>query len=209
MLWTLILSVFLSGVSLSMDAFAVSICDGMIYQNLTKRKAVLIPLTFGVFQAVMPIIGFYISMAFRQIEVFDAVDHWIAFALLLIIGGKMIFDGIKDLIKKEEEELIPKDFSMPTVLVQGVATSIDALFVGFGLNVMLENAVQNVQLWAWISVAIIGVTTFIIALVGVFLGKTVGKLFKKKAYIAEIIGGVVLMLIAVKILLNGLGLLSF
>lgn len=66
MLWTLILSVFLSGVSLSMDAFAVSVCDGMVYRNVTKRKAVLIPLTFGIFQAVMPIIGFYISMAFRQ-----------------------------------------------------------------------------------------------------------------------------------------------
>lgn len=192
-----------------MDAFAVSICDGMVYQNLTKRKSVLIPLTFGLFQAVMPIIGFYVSMAFRQIEVFDAVDHWIAFALLLVIGGKMIFDGIKDLLKKEEEELQPKNFSIASVLLQGVATSIDALFVGFGLNVMLEGVVENVQLWAWISVGIIGVTTFVIALVGVFLGRTVGKLFKKKASIAEIIGGAVLILIAVKILLNGLGILSF
>ena len=209
MLWSLILSVFLSGISLSMDAFAVSICDGMVYQNLTKRKSVLIPLTFGLFQAVMPIIGFYVSMAFRQIEVFDAVDHWIAFALLLVIGGKMIFDGIKDLLKKEEEELQPKNFSIASVLLQGVATSIDALFVGFGLNVMLEGVVENVQLWAWISVGIIGVTTFVIALVGVFLGRTVGKLFKKKASIAEIIGGVVLILIAVKILLNGLGVINF
>ena len=192
-----------------MDAFAVSICDGMVYQNLTKRKSVLIPLTFGLFQAVMPIIGFYVSMAFRQIEVFDAVDHWIAFALLLVIGGKMIFDGIKDLLKKEEEELQPKNFSIASVLLQGVAASIDALFVGFGLNVMLEGVVENVQLWAWISVGIIGVTTFVIALVGVFLGRTVGKLFKKKASIAEIIGGVVLILIAVKILLNGLGVINF
>lgn len=192
-----------------MDAFAVSICDGMVYQNLTKRKSVLIPLTFGLFQAVMPIIGFYVSMAFRQIEVFDAVDHWIAFALLLVIGGKMIFDGIKDLLKKEEEELQPKNFSIASVLLQGVATSIDALFVGFGLNVMLEGVVENVQLWAWISVGIIGVTTFVIALVGVLLGRTVGKLFKKKASIAEIIGGVVLILIAVKILLNGLGVINF
>lgn len=192
-----------------MDAFAVSICDGMVYQNLTKRKSVLIPLTFGLFQAVMPIIGFYVSMAFRQIEVFDAVDHWIAFALLLVIGGKMIFDGIKDLLKKEEEELQPKNFSIASVLLQGVATSIDALFVGFGLNVMLEGVVENVQLWAWISVGIIGVTTFVIALVGVFLGRTVGKLFKKKASIAEIIGGAVLILIAVKILLNGLGVINF
>ncbi len=209
MLWTLILSVFLSGVSLSMDAFAVSVCDGMVYRNVTKRKAVLIPLTFGIFQAVMPIIGFYISMAFRQIEVFDSIDHWIAFALLLIIGGKMIFDGAKDLRKKEDEELKPKNFSMASVLVQGVATSIDALFVGFGLSVMLEGVVQNIQLWAWISVAIIGVTTFVISLIGVLIGVNVGKLFKKRASVATIVGGVVLILLGVKILLNGLGVINF
>lgn len=209
MLWILILSVFLSGVSLSMDAFAVSVCDGMVYRNVTKRKAVLIPLTFGIFQAVMPIIGFYISMAFRQIEVFDSIDHWIAFALLLIIGGKMIFDGAKDLRKKEDEELKPKNFSMASVLVQGVATSIDALFVGFGLSVMLEGVVQNIQLWAWISVAIIGVTTFVISLVGVLIGVNVGKLFKKRASVATIVGGVVLILLGVKILLNGLGIINF
>ena len=209
MFWTLILSVFLSGVSLSMDAFAVSVCDGMVYRNVTKRKAVLIPLTFGIFQAVMPIIGFYISMAFRQIEVFDSIDHWIAFALLLIIGGKMIFDGAKDLRKKEDEELKPKNFSMASVLVQGVATSIDALFVGFGLSVMLEGVVQNIQLWAWISVAIIGVTTFVISLVGVLIGVNVGKLFKKRASVATIVGGVVLILLGVKILLNGLGIINF
>lgn len=209
MLWTLILSVFLSGVSLSMDAFAVSVCDGMVYRNVTKRKAVLIPLTFGIFQAVMPIIGFYISMAFRQIEVFDSIDHWIAFALLLIIGGKMIFDGAKDLRKKEDEELKPKNFSMASVLVQGVATSIDALFVGFGLSVMLEGVVQNIQLWAWISVAIIGVTTFVISLVGVLIGVNVGKLFKKRASVATIVGGAVLILLGVKILLNGLGIINF
>ncbi len=209
MLWTLILSVFLSGVSLSMDAFAVSVCDGMVYRNVTKRKAVLIPLTFGIFQAVMPIIGFYISMAFRQIEVFDSIDHWIAFALLLIIGGKMIFDGAKDLRKKEDQELKPKNFSMASVLVQGVATSIDALFVGFGLSVMLEGVVQNIQLWAWISVAIIGVTTFVISLIGVLIGVNVGKLFKKRASVATIVGGVVLILLGVKILLNGLGIINF
>lgn len=209
MLWTLILSVFLSGVSLSMDAFAVSVCDGMVYRNVTKRKAVLIPLTFGIFQAVMPIIGFYISMAFRQIEVFDSIDHWIAFALLLIIGGKMIFDGAKDLRKKEDEELKPKNFSMASVLVQGVATSIDALFVGFGLSVMLEGVVQNIQLWAWISVAIIGVTTFVISLIGVLIGVNVGRLFKKRASVATIVGGVVLILLGVKILLNGLGIINF
>ena len=130
MFWGIIASVILSGVSLAMDAFAVSICDGMVYRNLTKGKAVVMPTVFGIFQAVMPIIGFYICMAFSRIDAFDAVDHWIAFALLFIIGGKMIYDGIKEL-RAKEEELKPKQFSLPEVLVQGVATSIDALFVGF------------------------------------------------------------------------------
>lgn len=202
MLWGIIASVILSGISLAMDAFAVSICDGMVYRNLTKGKAVVMPTVFGLFQAVMPIIGFYIGMAFNQIDAFDAVDHWIAFALLFIIGGKMIYDGIKELRAKEEELKI-KQFSLPEVLVQGVATSIDALFVGFSLNAMLEG-VSNVQVWAWISVGIIGLITFIISLIGVIIGVKVGQLFRKKASVAEIIGGLVLIGIALKILIEGL-----
>ena len=198
----ILLSVFLAGVSLAMDAFAVSICDGMVYQNLNKRKGVLIPLTFGLFQAVMPIIGFYVGMAFQRIDVFDKVDHWIAFALLLVIGGKMIFDGIKELRKKDEEVHIKK-FSFIEVLVQGIATSIDALFVGFSLNAILEG-VNNVQVWAWGSVIAIGIITFAISLVGLVIGIKVGKLFKKKVCVAEIIGGIVLIGIGLKILIEGL-----
>lgn len=198
MIWSVLLSIVLSGISLAMDAFAVSICDGMVYRDLNKRKGVTIPLTFGVFQAVMPIIGFYVGMLF--IDKISAFDHWIAFALLLIIGGKMIFDGIKEL-RSKEENLEPKKFSYAEVLVQGVATSIDALAVGFSLNAMLA-VTDNVQLWAWISVAIIGVITFLISLGGLFIGVKVGKLFRKKASVAEIIGGAVLILIAVKIVLE-------
>lgn len=207
MILGIIFSVFLSGISLAMDAFAVSICDGMVYRQLNKRKALAMPLTFGLFQAIMPIIGFYIGLAFQQIDAFDAVDHWIAFALLFIIGGKMIYDGVKEL-RAPEEELKPKKFSITEVLVQGVATSIDALFVGFSLPTMLSG-VENVQLWAWISALIIGVTTFIISLAGVIIGVKVGKLFRKKASIAEIVGGAVLILIAVKILLGGYGIINF
>ncbi|MDE7182196.1 MAG: manganese efflux pump MntP family protein [Clostridia bacterium] len=198
----ILLSVILSGVSLAMDAFAVSICDGMVYRNLNKRKGVLIPLTFGVFQAIMPIIGFYVGLAFSRIDVFDEFDHWIAFALLFVIGAKMVYDGAKELRAKEEEPKI-KEFSFPEVLVQGIATSIDALFVGFSLNSMLEG-VSNVQLWAWISVCIIGVVTFAISLVGLIAGVNFGKLFRKKASIAEIVGGVVLIGIGLKILIEGL-----
>lgn len=207
MAWSLVLSVFLSGVSLSIDAFAVSVCDGMVYQNLKKRNGVLIPVTFGFFQAVMPITGFYVGMAF--LNYIDAFDHWIAFALLLIIGGKMIFDGFKELYAKEVQEIKIKKFSIGEVLVQGVATSIDALAVGFSLNSMLEDIGGNTQLWAWLSVISIGLITFAISLGGLFIGLNAGKLFKKKASIAQIVGGIVLMLIGIKIVLSGYGIINF
>jgi putative Mn2+ efflux pump MntP len=200
----IIISIFLTGVSLSMDAFAVSICDGMIYKNLDKKRGVTIPLTFGIFQALMPIIGFYVGML--VLEYIEAYDHWIAFILLLFIGGKMVIDGIKELRegdKEEGEEVKIKKFSYPEVLVQGVATSIDALAVGFSLNTMLSG-VSNLQLGAWISVCSIGVITFCISLAGLIIGIKVGKLFKKKASIAEIIGGVILIGIGLKILIEGL-----
>lgn len=238
MLWSLLGAVVLIAISLAMDAFAVSACDGMIYRDLPKRKSIFIPITFGVFQALMPIIGFYIGMALSQIDAFDAVDHWIAFALLLIIGGKMVFDGIKELIQSKKEEKpseegvngpdgvadsnLDKDasksgneqgkvkkFSVITVLLQGVATSIDALFTGFSLNTMIKDAVSNTQLWAWICVIIIGVITFVISLIGLIIGNKFGQLFKKKACIAEIIGGCVLILLAVKMVLSGYGLIGF
>ncbi len=205
MTFGIILQILLSGASLSMDAFAVSICDGMVYRDLNKPKTAAIPVTFGLFQALMPIIGFYVGMAFMQY--IEAFDHWLAFAILLIIGGKMIFDGAREM-RSPEEELKPKQFSFAEVLVQGVATSIDALAVGFSLNTMLSG-VGNVQLWAWISVAIIGVITFTISLFGVTIGVRVGKLFRKKASVAEIIGGAVLILLAVKIVLQSYGIISF
>lgn len=244
MLWSLLGSVVLIGISLAMDAFAVSMCDGMIYRDLPKRKSIIIPITFGVFQALMPIIGFYIGLALSQIDAFDAVDHWIAFALLLIIGGKMVFDGIRELIQSKaetkpckecaargaadgkwddtSENINPteysdaekpqeqvKKFSIVTVLLQGVATSIDALFTGFSLNTMIKDTVSNVQLWAWICVLIIGVITFVISFIGLIIGIKFGQLFKKKASVAEIIGGCVLILLAVKMVLSGYGIIGF
>lgn len=200
MTFAILLSIVLSGLSLAMDAFAVSICDGMVYRDLNKRKGMIIPTTFGLFQALMPIIGFYIGLAFSNY--IDAFDHWIAFALLLVIGGKMIFDGVKELLSKKEE-LTPKKFSVVEVLLQGIATSIDALAVGFTLNSMLSG-VSNVQLWAWISVGIIGAITFTISLVGLIIGVKFGQLFKKKASVAEIVGGIVLIGIGLKILIEGL-----
>lgn len=208
MVAALIISVLLSALSLAVDAFAVSVCDGMTFRNLNKLKAASIPLTFGIFQAVMPIIGFYVGALFTQFEKFDDFDHWIAFVLFAVLGAKMIFDGVKELKTKQAEEIEVKNFSYANVLVQGVATSIDALFFGFTLNTMI-GSLSPVQLWAWLSVSIIGVVTFIISLTGVIIGVRVGKLFKRKASAATIVGGVVLMLLAVKMVLSGYGLLPF
>ena len=196
----LFFTIFISGLTLAVDAFAVSVTDGMVYQNLSRKKAVIIPLTFGVFQAAMPILGFYVSWGLSQIKIIEEVDHWIALVLLVFIGGKMIFDGIKEL-RSPEEEAKPKQFSLSEVLVQGVATSIDALAVGFTFNVMFQGVTQ-IHLWAWISVLIIGVTTFLISLGGLMIGIRVGQLFRKKACIAEIIGGIILILIGIKIVVG-------
>ena len=191
-----------------MDAFAVSITDGLCYHNLTKRKGVIIPLTFGIFQAVMPLIGYFIAFGLGKAfsETFDKFDHWIAFALLVIIGGKMIFDAIREL-RSKEEEITVKKFSLPEVLLQGVATSIDALFVGVSLAATegFGNSIPNTL----VGVALIGVITFIISLMGLIFGVKVGGVLRKKAGITEIIGGVVLILIAVKIVLSGYGILPF
>lgn len=200
MTFEIFISIVLTAISLAVDAFAVSVCDGMVYNDLKKRNGVLIPLTFGLFQALMPLIGFYVGMAL--IGYIDSFDHWIAFILLLIIGGKMIFDGIKE-GRSKEEVVAKKKFTITEVLLQGVATSIDALAVGFTLNSMLEG-VSSLQLWAWISVSVIGVITFAISLTGLILGIKAGKLFKKKVFIAEIIGGLVLIGIGLKILIEGL-----
>ncbi len=210
MLWGLLLSLLLTAVSLAMDAFAVSVCDGMVYRDMTRRKGVIIPVTFALFQTLMPITGFYIGLVFRQFSFFDAIAPWIGFVLLLIIGGKMVYDGVKDYRAEEEAETKLKTFSIPTILLQGVATSIDALFVGFTFNVLLDvECVTNIQLWAWIAVAIIGVVTFVLSLVGLLIGNRFGKLFRKKACVAEIIGGVVLVLLGVKMLLAGYGVINF
>lgn len=206
--WVLVLQVILIGISLAMDAFAVSITDGLCYRNLNKRRGVTIPLTFGIFQAVMPLIGYFIAFGLGKAfsDTFDKFDHWIAFALLVIIGGKMIFDAIKE-FRSKDEEIAPKKYSLPEVLLQGVATSIDALFVGvtFAATDGFGNSIPNTL----VSVAIIGVITFAISLAGLLIGVKVGNVLKKKAGIPEVIGGVVLILIGVKIVLSGYGLLPF
>ena len=196
-MWALILQVFLIGVSLSMDAFAVSVTDGMCYGDLNKRKAITIPLTFGIFQAIMPLCGYFLGSVFMQY--IDAFDHFVAFGLLLIIGGKMVLDGIKEL-RSDQEEIALKKFSYPEVALQGVATSIDALAVG--LSMLAMTGIDKVNIFGYVS--LIGVTTFALSIVGLIIGIKVGKLFRNKACVAEIIGGLVLIGIGLKILIEGL-----
>ena len=196
-MWILILQVMLLGVSLAMDAFAVSITDGMCYGNLTKGKAASIPITFGIFQAAMPLVGFFLGTLF--IGYIDTFDHYVAFGLLLIIGGKMVLDGIKDL-RNGNEKSEPKKFRYPEVLLQGVATSIDALAVG--ISMLSMSGITKLNVYGF--VAIIGVETLIISLVGVIIGRKIGKLFANKASVAEIIGGLVLIGIGLKVLIEGI-----
>lgn len=196
-MWILALQIVLIGISLSMDAFAVSVTNGMCYGDLSKGKAVTIPLTFGIFQAAMPLAGFFLGTLF--ISYIDAFDHYVAFGLLLIIGGKMALDGIKEL-RSEDNQPKPKNFRYPEVLLQGVATSIDALAVGISMLSMA--GITSVNVFGF--VAIIGVETFIISFVGLIIGKKIGKLFADKASVAEIIGGLVLIAIGLKVLIEGI-----
>ena len=128
-------------------------------------------------------------------------DHWIAFLLLAFVGGKMIFDAVKEM-RHPEEQLSEKRFSMLEVTVQGVATSIDALAVGIGMIAMYGDGVTEVTIWGY--TAIIGVTTFILSVVGIFLGTRVGKLFQRKTSLARVFGGLILVGIGLKILIEGL-----
>lgn len=202
--WELVLQVLLIGVSLAMDAFAVSICDGMCYRDLNKKKGGAIALIFGAFQMAMPLVGFFIAFGLSQIidgGVIDSFDHWVAFALLLFIGVKMIVDACLEM-KKPAEQIEPKHFNIAEVLVQGVATSIDALAVGISFIAMRGEGITEVTVWGY--TAIIGAVTVLIVAAGVFIGTRVGKLFEKKTGVAQIIGGLILVGIGLKILIEGL-----
>lgn len=202
--WELVLQTVLIGASLAMDAFAVSVCNGMCYRDMDKKKGGIIAATFGLFQMAMPLTGFFIAFGlsrFIDTGYIDMFDHWIAFALLMFIGVKMIFDAAGEL-RGGSEAIMPKKFIMAEVLVQGVATSIDALAVGVSFIAMYDSGINEVTVWGY--TAIIGVVTLAIAAAGVFLGSKVGKLFEKKAGVAQIIGGLVLVCIGIKILIEGI-----
>ena len=183
----------LIAIGLSMDAFSVSICKGLTTKRFSWRMALVCGLWFGLFQALMPIIGYFLGAQFQ--EMIEAYDHWIAFGLLFLIGANMIREAVWG--KKEEGEN-NGSLDFKTMFLLAIATSIDALAVGVSF------ACIQVKLWS--SVLIIGLTTFLFSVLGVKIGNVFGSRYEKSA---GIIGGIILILIGLKILLEHLGIISF
>lgn len=183
---------FLIAVGLSMDAFAVSVCKGLSAQKLQWKHYLIIGAWFGGFQALMPTLGYFLGSTFEKY--INSFDHWIAFVLLAVIGGNMLREGFSG-----GDESGNDSFSFQTMLILAVATSIDALAVGVTFALL-----PDVHITA--AVCIIGVTTFILSAAGLRVGNIFGLKYKSKA---EIAGGVILILIGVKILLEHLGIIHF
>ena len=178
---------FVLAVGLSMDAFAVSVCKGLSVQRCTLRHAATVGVYFGGFQAGMPLIGYLLGVQFQRYIV--SIDHWIAFILLAVIGFNMIKES------REDAEELNDSFSFPTMLPLAVATSIDALAVGVTFAFLQVNIIP--------AVLFIGATTFVLSGIGIKVGNLFGARYKSRA---ELCGGVVLILIGCKILIEHLGL---
>lgn len=176
-----------------MDAFAVSIGDGLSMKKSDTKAALAIAFSFGLFQALMPTAGYFLGSAFES--VIKEFDHYIALIFLGFIGGKMIFDGIKEIwAKKKGQDAEEKEFKLgfATLIIQAVATSIDALIVGVSFA-----ALQDVNIWT--AVLLIGIITFILSLIGIFFGKKFGQLLGSRA---EIAGGIILVGIGLKVFIE-------
>ncbi|MBE5781819.1 MAG: manganese efflux pump [Clostridiales bacterium] len=184
------LTLFLTALGLSMDAFAVSICKGLALKKVTLKNAGTVGLWFGGFQALMPLIGYLIGAQFK--DSIMAYDHWIAFVLLAVIGGNMI----REALSKKEEECPDCALSVKAMLPLAIATSIDALAVG------VTFAFLSVNIW-W-AISFIGVITCVLSMGGVKMGSLFGSRYEKKA---ELLGGGILILMGLKILLEHLGIL--
>lgn len=184
-----ILELFILAVGLSMDAFAVSVCKGLSLGKIKPKHMCIAGAWFGGFQALMPLIGYFLGSFFA--EMIEKYDHWVAFVLLAIIGGNMI----KESFGKDEK--VDSSMDVKSMLLLAIATSVDALAVG------VTFAFLQVQIVP--AVSFIGVITFIFSAVGVKIGSLFGTKYKSKA---ELFGGIVLVLIGIKILLEGIGVLG-
>ena len=180
-------------VGLSMDAFAVSVCKGLAMTRANLKGQLTCGIWFGGFQALMPLIGFFLGAMFA--DAIESIDHWIAFGLLAIIGANMLKEALAKDCGCEEHSA---DLSVKTMFVMAVATSIDALAVGISLAMAGD---VNI----WVAIVLIGVTTCILSALGVKIGNIFGSRFEKKAQAA---GGIILILLGLKILLEHLGFLA-
>lgn len=185
-----IVELFLIAVGLSMDAFAVAVCKGLSMQKCTVKKAAIVGAWFGVFQGGMPLLGYILGVQFK--EIITSIDHWIAFVLLCLIGGNMI----REALSEDEEEACSESLDGKTMFGLAVATSIDALAVGVTFAFLQVSIVP--------AVSFIGVVTFVLSMIGVKVGNVFGEKYSSKA---EIAGGVILILLGLKILLEHLGIL--
>ena len=185
------IEILLISIGLAMDAFAVSVCKGLAMKKMNWKKAITIGLYFGAFQAIMPTIGFFLGTTFERF--ITNVDHWVAFILLVGIGINMVKEAFN---KKSENR--NDNVDMKTMLVLSIATSIDALAIGITFACLKIHIVM--------PVITIGLITFIISVIGVKIGNRFGNKYEKKA---EIMGGVILILLGIKILLEHLGIINF
>ncbi len=181
-----ILDLILTGVALSMDAFAVSIGKGLSVPSLRPRHSLIVGAYFGGFQALMPLLGFLLASTFA--EYIRRFDHWIAFALLVLIGANMVREALSG-----DEEKTDASFGVKTMLPLALATSIDALATGVTFAMTQTNI--------WIAIAIVGTTTFVFSAVGLKIGNVFGSKYRSKA---ELLGGIILILMGVKILIEHL-----
>ena len=185
-----IIEILFISIGLAMDSFAVAICKGLSMKKMNWKKAGIIGLYFGGFQALMPLIGFLLGVTFQNLV--TAIDHWIAFALLLFIGGNMIKEAFD-----KEAETCNDNVDFKTMVVLAVATSIDALAVGITFAFLKVNIV--------LALLMIGIIAFLLSIIGVKIGNKFGDKYEKKA---ELAGGIILILMGLKILLEHLGILS-
>ena len=181
---------FIIAVSLSMDAFAVSVCKGLSVERPRLSHCLTCGGWFGAFQALMPLLGWLLGSRFE--ELIRSVDHWVAFFLLLVIGGNMIKES------RSEAEGLSDDFGFKTMLLLAVATSIDALAVGISFAFLSVDILP--------AALLIGCTTFLLSAAGCYIGRAFGAKYKSGA---ELTGGIILILIGLKILLEHLGLIHF
>ena len=186
-----VIEIILIAIGLGMDSFAVSICKGLSMNKMNWKKAVIIGIYFGAFQAGMPVIGYFLGKGFEN--VIQSFDHWIAFFLLSIIGVNMIMESIKN-----DSEKINDSIDFKTMLILSVATSIDALTVGITFAFLKVNIL--------IAIIIIGIIALSLSIIGVKIGCVFGNKYEKKA---QLLGGIILILMGTKILLEHLEIINF